>query len=137
MRTVFADSGYWIALSNPHDELHERAKTASQSRIPRIVTSQMVLVEFLTSMGGRRQHLRSRAVEVVSRLREDPNVEIVPQTDAQFESAIAMYSSRLDKEWSLTDCASFVLMEQMNIREALAHDHNFEQAGFIALLRQI
>ena len=136
MRTVFADSGYWIALSNPHDELHERAKTVvAQLGNIRTVTSQMVLVEFLNYMSKRGQHMRSLAVEVVSGLTEDPNVEIVPQTDAQFESAVAMYSSRLDKDWSLTDCASFVIMKEMNIPEALAHDYNFEQAGFIALLR--
>jgi predicted nucleic acid-binding protein len=46
-----------------------------------------------------------------------------------------MYRRVPDKEWSLTDCASFALMRQRGVSEALAHDHHFEQAGFIALLR--
>ena len=46
-----------------------------------------------------------------------------------------MYRQMLDKEWSLTDCASFALMKERGIAEALAHDRHFEQAGFVALLR--
>ena len=136
MRTVFADAGYWIAKFNPRDEWYENANTiTAQLGKFRIVTSQMVLVEFLTHCGGSGQELRVSAVTVLNDLTKDPNVEIVPQSSAQFDSALEMYSSRPDKNWSLTDCASFLAMEEMKIREALAHDHNFEQAGFIALLR--
>ena len=136
MRTVFADSGYWIAMSNPHDQWHETAETiTAQLGNLRIVTSQMVLVEFLNFMGGRGQQLRKVVLSAVSNLTEHPGVEIVPQSSVQFDSAVTLYSSRLDKNWSLTDCASFAIMKEMNIPEALAHDHDFEQAGFIALLR--
>ena len=45
------------------------------------------------------------------------------------------YSSRLDQSWSLVDCSSFVLMEERGIRDALAYDVDFVQAGFNALLR--
>ena len=136
MRTVFADTGYWMAMFNPRDQLHENAKiiTAQLGNV-RIVTSQMVLVEFLNHMGGSGQQLRDGAVTAVNELTKDPSVEIVPQSDVLFDSAVTLYSSRLDKNWSLTDCASFVIMDQKNIPEALAHDRNFEQAGLIALLR--
>ena len=137
MRTVFADSSYWIAMSNPRDQWYEIAKFVTvQLGSVRIVTSQMVLVEFLNFMGGRSQQLREKALSVVRDLTEDPGVEIVPQSDVQFDSAVTLYSSRLDKSWSLTDCASFLIMEERNIREALAYDRDFEQAGFIALLRE-
>ena len=54
MRTVFADTGYWIAISDPSDKLHEKAvAVARQFRDYRIVTCQMVLAEFLTYFGGR------------------------------------------------------------------------------------
>lgn len=136
MRTVFADTGYWIAMSNPRDELHQRAiNVTAQLGSVQIVTSQMVLVEFLTFMGRRGEELRKLALRTVEDLANDPLVEIVPQSDAQFESAVSLYSSRLDKAWSVTDCASFVLMRQRNIPEALANDQDFEQAEFIALLR--
>ena len=62
-------------------------------------------------------------------------MEIIPQTDTQFRAAMGRYASRGDQAWSLTDCASFIVMEERDITEALAHDRDFEQAGFVALLR--
>ena len=72
---------------------------------------------------------------MVRELEDNPDVEIVPQTDTQFRTAVERYASRSDQRWSLTDCASFLLMEERGITEALAYDRDFEQAGFIALLR--
>ena len=69
-------------------------------------------------------------------LHNNPNVEVVPQTDAQFTVALERYAQRNDQTWSLTDCASFVLMGERGITEALAYDRDFEQAGFTALLRE-
>ena len=136
MKTVFADCGYWIAISDSRDQWHERAKTVTAQLSPvRTVTSQMVLVEFLNFMSGQGQHLRSLAAEAVSSFAGDPRVEVVHQTDPQFRTALDLYSSRSDKGWSLTDCASFAIMQELDILEALAYDHDFEQAGFIALLR--
>jgi len=53
----------------------------------------------------------------------------------QFQDALALYEQSSDKEWSLTDCSSFLIMRELKITEALAHDKHFEQAGFDALLR--
>jgi len=74
-------------------------------------------------------------IKGVEAIRRDPNIEVVPQTSMQFGEAFDMYRQMVDKEWSLTDCASFALMKERGLREALAHDHHFEQAGFVALLR--
>jgi predicted nucleic acid-binding protein len=51
-----------------------------------------------------------------------------------FDAGLELYSRRPDKEWSLTDCISFVVMEEHGLTEALTTDHHFEQAGFTALL---
>jgi predicted nucleic acid-binding protein len=61
--------------------------------------------------------------------------EIVPQTRVLFKEAFALYLTRSDKQWSLTDCSSFVIMDQMHVTEALTHDSHFEQNGYVALLR--
>ncbi len=45
-----------------------------------------------------------------------------------------LYRDRLDKDWSLTDCVSFVVMRHRAITEALTADRHFEQAGFIRLI---
>ncbi len=46
-----------------------------------------------------------------------------------------MLARRLDKDWSLTDCISFAVMQERSLTEALTSDHHFEQAGFTALLK--
>jgi predicted nucleic acid-binding protein len=135
MRTVFADAGYWIAVLDPKDSLHSLALKVSQNlgRV-RIVTSEMVLAEVLATLSS--PPLRVKAVEAIESLQSDPNTEVIPQTGLLFQEALQRYKSRPDKAWSLTDCASFMIMEQQGIQEALAYDEHFEQAGFVALLRQ-
>ncbi|MGV0024152.1 type II toxin-antitoxin system VapC family toxin [Phormidesmis priestleyi] len=137
MTVVFADAGYWIALFNPRDALHTKAMTASQAvQAQPIVTSQMVLTEFLNHYASMGSKFRQRAVEVVERLQQDPDVEIVPQTNEQFVKTLLLYAQRQDKEWGFTDCASFLIMQEREILQALAYDEHFRQAGFIPLLRE-
>lgn len=62
-------------------------------------------------------------------------VEIVAQTNFLFHQALKLYKHRPDQAWSHTNCASFLIMQQQNLLEALAYDKHFEQAGFIPLLR--
>ena len=136
MRTVFADSGHWIALLHPHDQMHEPAKAvAAGLGSVAVVTTQMALTEALNHLSKEGERLRYLAVQMVRGLADNPNIEIVPQTDTQFRAAVERYASRGDQRWSLTDCASFLVMEERGITEALAYDRDFEQAGFVALLR--
>lgn len=136
MRSLFVDSSYFLALLNPRDALHERARLLSASLgFVRLVTSEMVLAECLNSLAGQGTLLRGAAVELVQRLREDPEVQIVPGSGFRFYLALDLYAARSDKGWSHTDCASFQIMEEGGVREALTHDRHFEQAGFRALLR--
>jgi len=137
MKAVFADADYWFALLNPHDDLHAKAKSMS-SRLQgvRIITSEMVLSEVLAILANKGSFLRKAAVELVERLRSNPNLSIIPQTSMQFQNAFRLYQAREDKDWSLTDCASFLVMKEQNISEALSHDKHFGQAGFTPLLRE-
>ena len=136
MDVVFADAGYWIAILDPSDELHQRARLVTgQLGSRRIVTSEMVLVEFLNAMSKLGEHVRRLAVGTVTGIQNDSTVETVPQTSQRFAAAIRLYSERPDQQWSLTDCASFSIMDERGIREALAYDRDFVQAGYRALLR--
>lgn len=136
MRTVFADTGYWIALLNRQDALHETAKTVSAVLGPvRLITSEMVLTECLNDLARRGERLRNAAVALVEELRRNPDVAIVPQSSIQFQDALVLYATREDKTWGHTDCASFRIMDKHGITEALAYDRHFEQAGFTPLLR--
>ncbi len=136
MKKVFADADYLIALLNPQEQLHEKAKDVSQGLGPaRIITTEMVLTEVLAFYAERGPSLREAAANVAVQLGSDPNVTIIPQTSIQFQEAVTYYRQRTDKAWSLTDCASFLIMREESLTDALTHDHHFEQAGFKALLR--
>lgn len=136
MSAIFADAGYWIALWHTRDSLHAKAlEIASTLGASSLVTTHMVLTEALDAMAGMGEFRRQYAAQMVRELESNPRIEIIPQTDAQFRTALEHYASRADQTWSLTDCASFLVMEERGITEALAYDRDFEQAGFVALLR--
>lgn len=136
MKKVFADADYLIAVLNPKEQLHDKAKAVSQAfGEVHVVTSEMVLTEVLAFYADTGANLREAAVNVVLRLCSNPNVTVIPQTSMQFQEALSFYRKRPDKEWSLTDCASFLTMQAEGIHEAITHDEHFQQAGFVALLR--
>ena len=136
MNPVFADAGYWIAHWSRGDALHLSAIALSEEFAGRkIVTTEYVLIEVLDGFGELGEHGRNVASILVRDLQADPDVEIVPASSSLFNAALERYTNRPDKSWSLTDCASFIVMEQRGITEALAHDLDFAQAGFRALLR--
>lgn len=136
MDEVFADSGYWIARTCPNDALHQKANlVAGQLGSRRIVTSEMVLVEFLNYMSKLGSQNRRLAVETVQDLYDNPRVEIVPVNSQQLWAAVDLYAGRPNLRWSLVDCISFMIMQEKRIRDALAYDHDFRQAGYRALLR--
>ena len=138
MNVVFADASYWIALLSPRDEFHETAiRLSAGLENLWIVTSEMVLAELLNHMADYGSQMRRVVIETVRYLEDDPKVEIVRQTSEQFWDATEYYMSRLDKDWGITDCVSFQLMESRGIWEALSSDHDFEQAGFITLMNRI
>ncbi|MGB0564585.1 MAG: type II toxin-antitoxin system VapC family toxin [Spirulinaceae cyanobacterium] len=136
MKTVFIDTGYWIALIAPDDDLHERTlQIADQISPAQFVTTELVLNELLNAFSRRGTKLRQAAVNLIDSLLEDDTVEIIPQSTQLFNAALTLYRQRPDQAWSHTDCVSFHLMRERNILEALAYDRHFEQASFIALLR--
>jgi len=53
-------------------------------------------------------------------------VTVVAQTANQFAGALARYELRADKDWSLSDCASFLNMEAEGIEAALTHDQHMD-----------
>ena len=136
MSFVFVDAGYWIALIDPCDLLRDQVLAESRRRGERdMTTTQMVLDEVLAAFSSRGPQLRTEAADLVQWLVDDSEVEVVPQTDNQFCVALRRYADRPDQTWSLTDCASSLVMEERGISDALAYDRDFEQAGFVALLR--
>ncbi len=136
MPGAFADAGYWIALLDNEDPLNARATDLAMQQPPLgIVTTEMVLVEVFNHFSRSGPQGRLAVERFAQRLRETDQVDVVPQSSEQFAAAARRYAGRPDQRWSLTDCASFLVMESRGIDDALAHDRDFIQAGFIALLR--
>jgi predicted nucleic acid-binding protein len=132
MKRTFADTFFFLALENPRDEAHQTALSASGQRAGRLVTTQWVLMEVADAFAA--PGSRQRFLNLISALQSDPDVVIVPADDGLFQRGVELYRQRPDKDWPLTDCVSFVVMQDQDIREALTGDVHFEQAGFVALL---
>ena len=136
MKRIFADTCYWIAVLNPKDDLHNKAIQVSKELNHFMsITSEMVLTELLNSFASKGENFRKIAAKTVEELQHSSNCDIIPQTSILFREAFRRYKNRPDKFWSLTDCASFLIMEDQKINEALTYDEHFSQAGYKALLR--
>ena len=133
MKTVFADTFYYLALVNPSDDRHHPAHAHTAGFEGRMITTSWVLLELANALA--KPSTRPAFLQVLAHLRADPEITIIPPDAALFEEGLKLYAARPDKEWSLTDCISFVVMQREGITEALTGDHHFEQAGFVALLK--
>ncbi|MCI0495543.1 PIN domain-containing protein [candidate division KSB1 bacterium] len=132
-KILFIDTSYLLALVNTQDEYHERAQNLAEQTSERLITTEAILTEFANSLT--KPQWRQLAVETINDLREDPDVKIISVSSDLFSKGLKLYSERLDKEWSLTDCISFEVMKERKLSNALTTDHHFEQAGFRVLLR--
>jgi len=135
---VFLDTAYAIALSSTNDHFHQRAVFLAdqlEAAGTRLVTTQAVLLEIGNALAKRRY--RSAAIQLLDTLERDPKVEIISLSVELYTRALQMYSERPDKEWGLTDCVSFIVMQDRGISEALTTDEHFQQAGLRALLREV
>lgn len=129
------DAVAWIADANKRDALHVRTRQVmSKLRQQHVafVTTEFVLLEVANAFG--RLPLRLLAIPYLNTLRGLPDLEIIPANSSLLADGWALYNQRLDKEWSLTDCTSFVVMAREQILEAVTSDHHFQQAGFVRLL---
>jgi predicted nucleic acid-binding protein len=133
--SYFADTAFWIALSSKLDQHHDKARVWSkyltQTSAP-ILTTEAVLWEWMNALAS--AGTRRTAVEGYRRCHQDAHVQIVPFGADTVAAAVRFYEARHDKDWSLTDCLSFLVMEQRQISRALTTDHHFNQVGFEAVL---
>lgn len=133
MKAVFADTFFFLAAVNPRDAAHERTIALSNRHQGGIVTTDWVILELANALAGARN--RGAFLELHVSLREDPRVKIVALDAGLQTRGLGLYAQRLDKDWSLTDCISFLVMSGEGLTDALTGDHHFEQAGFNALLK--
>ena len=133
MRARFADTSFYVAVVSPRDALHRVAQGYLRKYDEAVITTEYVLVE----AGNWFARAKDRPVflDLVRCILADVQTAVVRADRTPFEAGLQLYAQRPDKDWSLTDCISFVVMRENGLAEALTGDQHFEQAGFKALLR--
>jgi len=130
---LFLDTAFIQALLNPRDNYHNQAKQL----FPRIRTaSEVWITEAIFAEVGNALSAfnRNGAVQFIQQCYRTDNIKVVSINTELLTQALALYKSRLDKTWGLTDCISFVVMQQQNLTDAVTADRHFVQAGFHALM---
>ena len=135
MIEVFADTNYWVAKINQHDQWHEAALQAEyRLGIVHLVVTESVLIELLNYFSCYTAPIRQAASSTVRHITSSTEIEIVRQTYDDFLNGISLYEARPDKDYSLTDCISMNVMRKRGITDVLTHDSNFSQERFRILL---
>jgi predicted nucleic acid-binding protein len=132
---VFLDTSFVLALENREDRHHSRAKQLDRELAAQGTILQLhwgILLEI--GDGYARSGRRAKGVELLDKFVNEEGFQIVSLATETMDQALALFRSRPDKQWSLTDCVSFVLMERDGITHALTADVHFRQAGFEAML---
>jgi hypothetical protein len=132
MTIVFADSYYYLAQVNDRDDGHANAVDFAKSFRGHTVTTEWILTEVGDALA--QSQTRGAFIRILEDEHRDPQTTIVAASHELFTRGVGLFANRSDKSWSLTDCISFVVMEEQGITEALTADRHFQQAGFVALL---
>ena len=135
MKSVFADTSYYLALVNSLDQFHAAACRWTTDFEGTSVTTAWVVGELANSMS----HASNRPffLSLLQDLQTDACVTIVPPTKELFDRGLEVYARRSDKDWPLTDCISFLVMDDYGLRDAAAFDRHFAQAGFNVLIPEL
>jgi uncharacterized protein len=134
-KALFLDTAYVYALFNNRDQWHPRAlewqrKLEAEQRA--LLTTEFVCIEITNGLASLK--FRQAATRIIRSLQENALVRIIPASTELFQQALSLYEQRTDKDWGMTDCASFVVMTENKLTDALTTDDHFRQAGFKALL---
>ena len=122
-------------MASATDAYHSKALEIAQqleSSHTLLVTTRAVVLEVGNALS--RRGYRAAAVDLLESIDNDPRIQVVPISEDLYQEAFALFKNRSDKDWGLTDCLSFVVMERRKLTDALTADHHFRQAGFRPLL---
>lgn len=132
---LFVDTSAFIALVDATDRNHQKAKTCyldmTQS-MNRLVSSNFVICETLNYLRTRISYRVS--IEFRESIYKSTILDVIPISSEIEEAAYTIFKKYKDKDFSFTDCTSFVLMERKSIKKVFAFDHHFEQYGSFQMI---
>jgi predicted nucleic acid-binding protein len=138
MAELFCDTSGWGHLVDSTQAYHTLATVlyrAARQQNRKIITTNYIVTELVALFTSPLRVPRLTTIGFIESLQTSPHIEIVHIDPTMHRQAWELLARREDKVWSLVDCASFAVMQERKITEALTTDRNFEQAGFIRLLR--
>lgn len=138
MNKLFVDTSGWATFFIATQPMHFQAVQALTKAFQEkqaVITSNYVIAELVALLQSPLRISRPHIFTIIDTIKATPYLNIIHINAATDTTAWSLCKSRPDKNWSLVDCTSFVLMEQQNIQIALTSDRHFEQAGFTRLLR--
>ncbi len=138
MNKIFVDTSGWANFFDTDEPFHRLTRTiyenARENGIT-LVTTNYVIAELASFLTNPFRISRPRIIEYIDVVKRSPSVDLVHIDGELDDQARQLFSERVDKNWSLVDCSSFVVMQNERITESLTTDHHFEQAGFVRLLK--
>ncbi|HEV2722915.1 MAG TPA: PIN domain-containing protein [Thermoanaerobaculia bacterium] len=134
MPIYFVDTWFFIAFFHKRDPEHDAAmRLGRRLRESIFVTHDGVLLELLSFFSAHGDFWRNEVARFVEDAIAGRLYKVMPLSRELFADGLALYKRRLDKEYSLVDCASMVVMRQHGITTVLTNDHHFAQEGFALL----
>ena len=138
MTEIFADTSGWGCLfdaAQTHHALAVNLYRNARLNHHKIITTNYVLTELVALLSSPLRFPRTQTIKLIKSLRDSPYIDILHIDLTTDQQSLDLFCQRPDKQWSLVDCSSFVVMQQRELHEALTTDHHFEQAGFTCLLK--
>ena len=136
-KAIFVDTWAWVALANEGDQWHETAEFLNRELILAeyiYITTNFILDECYTLIQARLN--KQAAIKFGEEIRlsiETGIVKLAHISEEIEDEAWNLFKSHKDKNYSFTDCTSFVIMQRYRINEAFTGDIHFSQFGFTKL----
>lgn len=128
MERIFIDTGFIIALINQRDHYHQKAsELATKFEGYLLLVTDAVMLEIGNALS---RSFKREASQIIEYFLTSDEVEMVHLTSELFEKGFELYKKYQDKEWSLVDCISFIVMQEKEVSQVLAFDRHFVQMGF-------
>lgn len=138
MNRIFVDTSGWGCFVDTLQDFHSQAKAVYQ-KVKRdnsqLVTTNYIIAETVALLASPLRIPKTKSIDFINGIKKSSLVEIIHIDEDLDAKSWELLENRPDKNWSLADCSSFVVMQDNKILEALTTDHHFEQAGFIRLLK--
>ena len=138
MLEIFVDTSGWgnlVDKSQPYHQLTMQLYRQAKQQEKRLITTNYIITEVVALLTSPLRIPRPKIIGFVNSLKQSRYVEIIHIDPHKDHDSWLLLSNREDKQWSLVDSSSFIIMKERGILEALTNDVHFEQAGFIRLLK--